>query len=82
MDKTQSPVRHDDSRDSCFSGDIPGVEECEVVSGVPKPLSSAQEQGQKGFLVAQVFTWLQLVAGPGGGCYKGEQSRHRKLALL
>lgn len=44
MDKTQSPVRHNDSRDSCFSGDIPGVE-CEVVSGVPKPLSSAQEQG-------------------------------------
>lgn len=41
-----------------------------------------KSRGQKGFLVAQVFTWLQLVAGPGGGCYKGEQSRHRKLALL
>lgn len=45
MDKTQSPVRHGDSRDSCFSGDVPGMEEHDVVSGVPKPLSSAQGQG-------------------------------------
>lgn len=33
MSKTQSPLRQ---RDSCFRGDIPGVEERKVVCGVAK----------------------------------------------
>lgn len=34
------------------------------------------------FLVAQAFNLLQLVAGPGGECSRGRQSRHRKSAVF
>lgn len=55
MDKMQSSVRRGDSRDSCFSGDVLGMEEHEVVSGVPKLLSSGARKvpGSSGvYLVA------------------------------